>query len=171
LRSGPRRDALKTPTSRPTTHRSTLACVFTRDGRHDLPGPLWTPCRMHTHSGATPTGNTTLPAARSTSSERSRLRTDTPLNPNACASPSGRPHHERAQTTPDSGEIRTSHGTRPPTHLLSTNPIDAAFSPNRPILSAMGRRISRLPPPTAAAQRRAVRALMSQCTATGSGTT
>jgi hypothetical protein len=27
----------------------------------------------------------------------------------------------------DSGEIRNTHGTRPPTHLLSTNPIDAAF--------------------------------------------
>jgi hypothetical protein len=76
LWSGPRRDALKTLC--PTTHRSTGLRVHAT-ARAWASLPLDTMRRMHTqHSGATPTGNTTLPAAWSTSSERSRLRTTRP---------------------------------------------------------------------------------------------
>jgi hypothetical protein len=81
--SAPTRRAEEPP--RPTTTAAHGLRVH-GSARHDLRLLAWTPCAGCTqHSGATPTGNTTfLPAAWSTSSERSR-RTDTPLNPNGLA--------------------------------------------------------------------------------------
>jgi hypothetical protein len=117
---------------RPTTHRSTLAACShaTARGMTSL-ARLDTMRRMHRqHSGAAPTGNTTLPAARSTSSERSRLRTDTPLNPNGPAPQAvdGRIMSVLKQHLHVTQErYATPHGTRPPTHLLEHQPIDAAF--------------------------------------------
>jgi hypothetical protein len=71
----------------------------------------------------------------------------------------------------DSGD--TQHPSR---HTATHSPTGAPtrsmrrLGPESTLLSAMGRRISRLPPPTAAAQRRAVRwALMCNAQRRGSG--
>jgi hypothetical protein len=148
---------------RPTTHRNT-GCVFTRDGRVGMTSlaRLDTMRRMHTTQRSDPNREHDF-ASRDLFRAVTLAHRHAPKSQRALAPCRGRPHHERAQTTPtcDSERYATPHGTRPPTHLLSTNPIDVR-GPESTHTSAMGRRISRLPPPTAAAQRRAVRwALMS----------
>jgi hypothetical protein len=62
LWEGPRRDALKTPTSPPNHPRSTLACVFTRDGSCGMTSlaRLDTMRRMHTTQRSGPQPGTRL---------------------------------------------------------------------------------------------------------------
>jgi hypothetical protein len=132
------------PPSRPTTHRSTLACVFTPRLVRGMTSPRGTPCAGCTHNTAgDPNRNTTLPAAWSTSSERSRLRTDTPLNPNGPSPQAvdGRIMSVLKQHLHVTQEIRNTltHG-HPLTYWAPTRSMRRGV--NRPILSAMGKSVA-----------------------------
>jgi hypothetical protein len=126
-----RRDALKTPP--PNHHRSIRWPVFTRDGScvGMTSWPAWTPCAGCTDNTAErPNREHDLPAARSTSSERSRLRTDTLLNPNGLPPQAvdGRIMSvlkQHLHVTQERYATPLAHGH--PLTYWSTNPIDAAF--------------------------------------------
>jgi hypothetical protein len=144
---------------RPTTHRSTGLRVHARSCV-GMPARLDTMRRMHTTQRSDPNREHDFASRMVDLFRAVTLAHRHALNPNGPRRSRGRPHHERAQTTPVTQEIRntlTDHHS--PT---GTNPIDAAFGAESTHTQCHGRRISRLPPPQRPRRGRAVRwALMS----------
>jgi hypothetical protein len=138
------------PTSRPTTtaaHWPACSHALVRG----MTSPRGTPCAGCTHNTAGDPNREHDFASRMVDLFRAvtLAHRHAPKSQRALAPSRGRPHHERAQTTPacDSGDTQHPHA-RPPTHLLGTNPIDAAWGESTH--TQCHGKISRLPPPTAA---------------------
>jgi exonuclease III/ribonuclease HI len=157
---------------RPTTHRSTLACVFTRDGScvgMTSLARLDTMRRMHRqHSGAAPNrehdfASRTVDLFRAvTLAHRHAPKSQRALAPQAVDGRIMSVLKQHLHVTQERyATPLTAHGH--PLTYWSTNPIDAAFGARIDPYSVPWEGASvAFPPPTAAAQRRAVRwALMS----------